>query len=261
MFVFFQHQHSRAFAQDKAATVQIERSGCLCRVGLGGQCLHGAETAQGEFGDGGFAAAAQADIQIAVLDLAERLADGVGRRCAGGGGAEVVATESGADGNLASRHVADHHGDKERRDASRALCTVLVMLFLDSANAADAAADDRTDTVRIHILKVCAGILQCLDGRCHSDLRETLHVADVLAVKVFCRVEVTDNAGYADTQFGCVKAVDLGNTQCSLLYIFPELFYGAAQRVYRTQSGDYYSFHISSLSAAVLRQTGFLVLP
>ena len=45
MFVFLQHQYRRAFAQDKAAAVQVERGGCLCRIALCGQRFHGAETA------------------------------------------------------------------------------------------------------------------------------------------------------------------------------------------------------------------------
>lgn len=103
------------------------------------------------------------------------------------------------------------------------LGTVLVMLFLNSADAADAAADDGAHTVRIHVLEIRAGIFQRLNCRCHGNLCEPLHVADVLAFEVFRRIEVTDDTGNADTQFGGVKAVDLGNTQCSLLYIFPEL--------------------------------------
>ena len=179
---------------------------------------------------------------------------------AGSGGAEVVAAEAGADGNLTGSHVADHHGYEERRDASRTLGTVLVMLFLNSADAADAAADDGAHTVRIHVLEIRAGIFQRLNCRCHGNLCEPLHGADVLAVEVFRRIEVTDDTGNADTQFGGVKAVDLGNTQCSLLYIFPELFHSAAQRVDCAKSGDDYSFHSSPLSAAAVRQACFSIL-
>ena len=257
MFVFLQHQYRRALTQYKAAAVQVERGRSLCRIAFSSQCLHGAEAAQCEFGNGGFAAAAEANVQIAVLDLAERFANGVGRRCTGSGGAEVVAAEAGADRYLSGSHVADHHGHEERRDPSRSLCTILIVFFFDSADAADAAADNGAYTIRIHILEVRACVLQRLNRRCHGDLGKAFHVANVLAFKIFCGVEIADNAGNADTQFGGVKAVDLGNTQCSLFYVFPELFYGAAQRVYRTQSGDYYSFHISSLSAAVLRQACF----
>ena len=174
-------------------------------------------------------------------------------------GAEVIPPEAGTDCHLAGCHIADHHGYEERRNPSRTLGTVFVMLFFDSADAADAAANNGAHAVRIHVLEIRAGILECLDCGCYCNLGKAFHVANVLAFKIFCGVKVPDNAGNADTQLCGVKAVDLGNAQRSLLYIFPELFHSAAQRVYCAQSGDYYSIHISSLSAAVLRQACFSV--
>src|SRR6185312_5998564 len=86
-FELFENENARAFTNDEAVAILIERAGGVQGIVIAlRERAHGGESADAHRGDAGFGAAADHDIGIATLDDAEGIADGVGACGAGGGG-------------------------------------------------------------------------------------------------------------------------------------------------------------------------------
>ena len=79
-FQLFENQDAGAFADDEAVAVLVPGAGGLRGLVVAlREGAHGGKSADAHGRDAGFGAAADHDVGIAVLDEAERIADGSGR--------------------------------------------------------------------------------------------------------------------------------------------------------------------------------------
>ena len=113
-------EHAGTLAHDKAVAIGVERAARGGRIGVGGERAAARKAGDGLGDDGGLGAAGEDRVGVAVLDRAEGLADRVGGGGARGHDGQRGAERLVADGDVAGRHVGDHHRDHERGGATRA---------------------------------------------------------------------------------------------------------------------------------------------
>ena len=246
VFVFFQQQNAAAFAQNKAAPVFVERRGSLCRVSFFGEGFHGLESADGKFINRRFCTAAQADIQITVLDFPECFADGMGGRSTGSYGTVIIAPEVGLHGNLTASHVGNHHWNEERRNPVRTFFQIDAVLSLGHFQTANTAADNDTAAIRVKVFEVRAAVFQCFLGSNNSKLGKAFHVTDVFLVQMCSRVKIPYDTSNADFNFCGIKCINGRDAELALLDVVPERFQIAAERVHSSHTSNDNSFHKKS---------------
>ena len=135
---FFEHQNPRAFADDEAIAVGVERAGCPRRVVVARrQRPHRRKAADAHRRDGRLGAAADHRIGVTALDDLEAVADRMRSRRAGRAGRRVRPFRAEADRHVPRRQVDDRRRDEERRDLARPAFQVLLVLALDDAEAAN----------------------------------------------------------------------------------------------------------------------------
>ena len=154
-----------------------------------GQSLHGGEAADGHGRDGGLGAAAEHDLGVAVPNVVEGVAHGVGASGAGGDGAGAHGPEPRVNGHLTRRHVADGGGNIEGRHPVKALFQPPAVLCLGDGLTADAAGEDHAAAVRVCLLRGEPGVGQGLPGRRHGELGETAHTLGFLTAQQSLRVK------------------------------------------------------------------------
>ena len=110
---FFQKQHARALAHDEAAALRVKGDGGPIGVLRLGQGLHGGKAADGQRRNGRLRAAAEHSVRVAVTDIVERIAYGVGAAGAGRHRTGAHSPEARINGYLSRRHIADGGGNIE----------------------------------------------------------------------------------------------------------------------------------------------------
>src|SRR5580704_15307651 len=141
-FEGFENHDAGAFADDEAVAVGFEGAAGVFRVFIvRGQGAHGGKTADAHGGDGGFGAAGDHDVGGAALDNFEGVADGVGRRGAGGrrGGIGTLGAVTNRD--VAGSEIDDGGRNEKRGNLSGAAGEIFGMFALDNVETADAGAD------------------------------------------------------------------------------------------------------------------------
>ena len=186
---FLQKQHASALAHDKAAALPVKGDGGPVGVLRLGQGLHRGEAADGHGRDGGLGAAAEHDLGVAVPNVVEGVAHGVGAPGAGGDGAGAHGPEPGVNGHLTCRHVADGGGDIEGGDPVEALFQTPAVLRLGDGLSADAAGEDHAAAIGVCLLHGEPGVRQGLPCRRHSELGEAAHALGFLTAQQGLRVE------------------------------------------------------------------------
>ena len=157
-FEFFEDEYARALAAYKAVAVLVQGATGVGRVVVaGGKRLHGGEPADAQGCDGGLGAAGDHGVGVAALDDAKGIADGVGRRGAGGRGGLVGAARAKADGDVSSGQVDDGPGDEERRNLARTAGQHVGVFALDDVEAADSRADMDANAVTVRLVDLEAG--------------------------------------------------------------------------------------------------------
>ena len=184
-----QKQHARALAHDEAAALRVKGDGGPVRVLRLGQGLHGGEAADGHGRDGGLGAAAEHDLGVAVPNVVESVAHGVGASGAGGDGAGAHSPEARVDGHLTRRHVADGGGDIEGGYPVKALFLSPAVLRLGDGLSADTAGEDHAAAIRVRLLHGEPGVGQGLPGRRHGELGEAAHALGLLTAQQSLRVK------------------------------------------------------------------------
>jgi hypothetical protein len=120
------------------------------------------EAADGQRRDGGFGAAADHHVGIAVFDHARRQPDRVQARGAGRDHGDVRALEAEHDRQVARDHVADRARDEKGRDLARAAGEEIVVRPLDQRQAADAGADVDADALGVRLRRIEPRVAQGL---------------------------------------------------------------------------------------------------
>ena len=240
----FKHQHTAAFAKDKAVSFLVEWNGASGKVIGTGKSLHIVEAAQSKFAYARLSAACDADIKVAVLYLSESLADGVGGRCAGCGGAEVCALEACLHGNSTCCHISYHHGNEENGNSVGAFFQILGMFLICKVKTADAYAGDNACTEWVDVLKLCACVINSLESSGDCKLSEAVHSLCFLLVKALFGRKVVDGGSDLYIKIFAGDVVYIGKTKLVSLDIVPEFFYCVAQGGNYSHSRNYYSFHM-----------------
>mmetsp|Transcript_4614 Transcript_4614/g.9685 ORF Transcript_4614/g.9685 Transcript_4614/m.9685 type:complete len:447 (+) Transcript_4614:137-1477(+) len=185
-----------SLTHDEASPVGIERPtpclGVVVVVSVHG--LHAAEARVGERGDGRLGPPGDHLVGGAVLDHAEGLADGVGRRGARGGDAVVGSPAAALDPDHARGCVSQKRRDCERRNLRPLrLLPQLQRLPLKRFHASKCAADHDANLVWIleRLRRVPElGVLQRQPARRHGEVSEPVVALGVLRVgEVILRVE------------------------------------------------------------------------
>ncbi len=193
VFEFFQNEDSGTLCHNKAVPFLVKGDRGAVRIFRTGKSAHIVEAGHGKARHGGFCAARNTGVQITVFNLAEGFAHCMGGRGAGGDRGEVCPLESGADGDISSGHIADHHGDKKDGDPLGALFKELFMLRFVVVNTIALrmswSADDPTTTVAA---KLAATESTLLDHH-HLPLTEAHRLAGV--DELFDSLVVIENLG------------------------------------------------------------------
>ena len=141
-FEGFENHDAGAFADDEAVAVGVEGAAGVFRVIVaGGERAHGGESADAHGGDGGFGAAGDHDVGGAALDNFEGVADGVGRRGAGGGRGGIGTLGAVTNRDVAGSEIDDGGRNEKRGNLSGAAGEIFGMFALDDVETADAGAD------------------------------------------------------------------------------------------------------------------------
>src|ERR1022692_2255261 len=139
MLKLFEDKDASAFAHDEAVAIPVPGTTGASRVVIArGESAHGGESANAHGSDGGLGASGNHYVGIAVLDDAERIADGVGAGGAGGGRRFVGALGAEAHGDVSGGEVDDGGGNKKWRDLARAAFEESCMFAFDHVESANA---------------------------------------------------------------------------------------------------------------------------
>ena len=208
---FFQDQDARAFADDEAVAVLVPGTAGVMRIVVArGQRAHGGKSADAHGSDGGFGAAGNHHVGVAVLDDARGIANGMRAGGAGGAGGLVRALGVMADADLAGGEIDDGRGNEERRDLARAAVEQVVVLALDDVESADAGADvDAGALGHFFVFDFVVGHAQGFIAGGDGQMNKARHLARFLLLDDLQRIEVLDLGGNPAGKGGGVEAGDL----------------------------------------------------
>ena len=175
-----QNYDAAAFPHDEAVAVAVKRpGGALGIIIAGAQGAHGAESAQTQRDNRGFASAGEHHVGIAHLDGAPGFPQGVRGGGASRAGGHIGPAKIAEHGEKARSHVKDEHGDHERGKPGGAFGEVNLVLFFDRVEAAYARSNKGPHLIEIDGVEVQTGIPQRLFRREDGELGETVRPAGV----------------------------------------------------------------------------------
>jgi hypothetical protein len=202
------------------------------------QGLHGGEAGHGDLTHGSLAPAADHGVGPAHADQVEGLADGLGRRRAGGDRAGVVAPGPPFHGHLPGHHVGQHHGQGVGADPLRAPGRQDAHPVLQGPDPPDAGAVDHPDAVGVagHVeLRLLEGF-----GRgAQSELHHTVEVTGPAAAEALGAVEAADLGGDPHGQAGGVEQGDGSHPGAPRDHTGPGVLDGLAERCHGPHPGHH----------------------
>ena len=204
------------------------------------RALAAAEAADGQGRHGGFGAAADHHVGIAVVDGAGAEADGVKAGGAGGDHGQVRALHAEHDGQVARDHVDDGAGDEERRNLARAALQEGAMGVFDHRQTADAGTDVHADAFGILRRHFQTRVLDGLDARRHAVMDESIHAARFFGGQILGDIEPLDLPGHLRGEAGGVEAGDVGDAGFAGEDVGPSLADTDADGRNDAQAGDNY---------------------
>ena len=246
MFQLFEHQQRRAFGDDEAVAVDIERArGFLRRVVAAGDGGHVIEARHGDGVQAGFGAAGDDGAHLAAADHFGRFADAVIAGGAGGRNGEVGAANAVGHRNLARRRIRQHHRNHQRADLLRPFFEERADAFDDGLDAADTGAANAADVVAIFGGNFQAAVFDCLFGRHQRELGDAVGAARFAAAEHEFGVEVLDLAAEAVFQMAGIKTLDIPNAGFAGGGVLPGFFYVVPRWANDAHAGhdDATSFH------------------
>ncbi len=158
VFVFFQHQNTGAFAQNKTFTVFVPRTRSRLRVVItGAERSGGGKTTQTKRRNSAFRTTGNHDIAIAVFNHACRQTNGVQPCGAGRDDGNIGAFEAKFDRYMTRDHVDDGGGNEKWGDTTRPPVDILHMGLLNGGQAPNARTDVATNATRLFQAQRIAG--------------------------------------------------------------------------------------------------------
>ena len=205
----FEDEDSGALARDEAVAVLVERTrGLLRGVVALAQGARGGEARDPEQRDGRFRPAADHQIDVAVLQVAHRLAERVVARRAGGDRRVVHARCAVADGDLTARQVHDDRRNEERTDPPVSLLHRGEMRLFERREPAHAGPDDHASALSQRFVRRQPGVLERQVRRGQAELDEEIVAARFLLVHELRGIEVLHLSRDAARQLLGVEACD-----------------------------------------------------
>ena len=243
---FLEHQNTRALADHETVPLLVKRNRSALRIFRSAERRELHETRHADRCDAGFRAAREHDVRIAVRNRAERLAHIVRAGSTGRHNVDVLALQPALDCDIARRHVADHHRDKQRIDHVRPLGDHAVILTLHRLQSADARTDRTTGHVGIFLREIQAAVRKRLLCRRDGKLRKTLHAARRFYVHKICRLEVLDFGGKFHFELLRVELGDAVNSDLSRFQRVPKRLRADTDCRHSAESGHNHSslFHV-----------------
>ena len=209
MLEFFENQDAGAFAHDEAVAILVPgTAGASGVVVARGKCAHGGESANAHGSDGGLGASGNHHVGIAMLDDAERIADGVGAGCASRGRRFIRALGPESHGNVPGGEVDDGGGNKKRRDLARSAFEERRVFALDHVESADARADMHADVFGVFGGDLELRHLHCFIGSRDGEVDEAAHLLHFFFLDETEGVEVADLGGNLAGECGSVEPGD-----------------------------------------------------
>src|SRR5262249_9420778 len=188
---FFQHEHTRTFAQYEAVAPFIKGATRLlgsvvaCRQGP-----HGTKSPQCQWRDRRFATTTQHHIRIATLDDFVGFTNSVGTSGTGGGHTGIGTAQTKAHADMPRGHIGDEHRHKKWRNALWPGPQEAFMIALERGHAAK-PYPQQTPTARCILFidgERCS--VQSHGGTGQGKLGEAIHALHLFFVNIHQRIEV-----------------------------------------------------------------------
>ena len=246
VFLGLDEESAAAFTDNKAVTVNVERTASLLRLVISaGKRLGLRQTGNDDRAQDALAADRQNRVSLAGAEQHSRGHDGVAACRACRVERQARAVDAVRNGDLCGSDVADGHRHKTRTDA---LARVECRLRLRNGRyAVHRSAHDNADTVAFALdgqLAVLESLLGCNKGKLH----ERVHRAGQRLRHVGRRIEVLQLSRDLHRQLGCVKTGDLSHTALSLHQRGPVCVHANTDRRNSAHTGDdqFLFFHACS---------------
>ena len=183
-----------------------------------------------------------------MLNRAEGLPHGVRGRGAGGHDGQGGAKGLVADGDVARRHVGDHHRDHERGGATRAALGDGVAVVGEGVDATRAGAHVDAQALAVdRSLGIETGVGHGLVGGDERVLRVEVEVRRLLLAQEIGAVEVLDLGGDLDLERLGVKVGDGADAAATGNHALPRLLGRVSKRRNGADAGDCYPvLHLNS---------------
>ena len=157
---------------------------------------------------------------------------------AGGDGGKVRAAPAELDGDQATGHIGDHHGDGERGDATWSFGEEVGVLIFEGFEATDATPDNDSVAIRVGEISEARMVVGHFCGG-DGELGKAIGAADIFRIfKKLCGVEVGDFASDLAVVTGDIKLGDAADSADAVGEIFPETMEIEAQWGDRAHSSD-----------------------
>ena len=181
-----------------------------------------------------------------MLNRSERIANRIGTRSASRHNTFARTLELKSNGNVARRHVSNHHRDKERADSRRPFAEEFLVLIMQSLHAADTRADEDARPLAVDVFK--SSVVYGKARRRQCKLRVSVHALNFFLVDELRGVEVLNLAGDLGCVIRRVKARDTPNAVCARKTRRPEFFLANANRRDYSQPCDYDSIFLNQIN-------------
>ena len=247
--VFLQQKGARPLPHDKAGALRVKGNGRPKGVGALRQGLHSGKAPHGQRGDGGFRPAAQHYLSVAVPDVAECVAHGVGPSGAGGDHTGAHPLEPIPDSHVARRHVGDNHGNHKRGHGVPAPLAPSLVGLAHRLKAADAAGKNHAASVQFLLFPVQTGVGHALIRGDEGQLSKAVHLFRVPPAQQAVNVQIFHLTGQLHLHFRCVVPGYGSDAALARLNRAPAFRHRIPQRIHGAHAGDYNSalFHLVHL--------------
>ena len=176
----------------------------------------------------------------------KRLSHFVGAGCAGGGHRQAGAFCLKPDGNVARRHIGNHHGNKERRHPFGSLFQQFLHLIGHGDQPADTGAKVHPEPFWRHFAKNPA-VLHRLAGGSHGILTEQIAFASLSLFHITKRIKILHLSCYFRFVFPSIKPIQMANSVFTGQKVFPKSRDIVPYRCYCSQAGYHYTSHVCIL--------------
>ncbi len=245
VFKFFEDQQAGTFAENEAIAIEIERATGTSRFLVArGERLDIRKGTQAHPRHRRFRSTCDHHVGIIILNGFQRIANGIGRTGACGGHGVVRASQAELDGQVPSRRVQHHLGNRHRRNARGSLLEQLKHLRFDFAQPTDPRPENHAATEGLFLLEIDARVTNRLRTSHHRELGKAIDPLHFLQRNKFARIPVVDVSTELDLEFVGIETAQRMDAAFTRQDPTPKVIDLATERCHNTETGyDDSSFH------------------